>query len=305
MTLPQSHAVLRPNCDDCLAHSRAICASGSHDAKRALQALSRRRRYRAGQTITAERGKSTFLGNVVSGIVKMSRTLEDGRQQIVGLLFPSDFFGRPFQPDSSFSYDAVSDVEICSFERRAFEALLQQHPDIEHGLLVKALTDLDATREWMVLLGCQSVRERVASFFLLLLRRTMSAGCEQVPLPARGVVTFPIGRKDIALCLGTTPETLSRQIQWMVRNGIVRTSDSQTFEIEDPVRLARMAGRADWAQRSSLIPLLAEGTQSIGSAELPDQPAAIHDRKPAEWVLDEKVGGGNDVHAGFDGRHRR
>lgn len=232
-------------CDRCAVHNRSICGSSSQAAQE-LEKISRIRHFSPGQTIVAEYSESGFVGNVVRGVVKLQRTLEDGRQQVVGLLFPSDFFGHPFRDTTSFSFEAASDVELCVFDRKAFEAILQRHPEVEHEILIKALTELDAAREWMVLLGCQSARERVASFLLMLLRRAKTAGCGQADKTSPRMIRFPIKRKDIALFLGTTLETISRQIQWMVRRGILHGVDANTFEVLNPGELARVAAHEEW-----------------------------------------------------------
>jgi CRP/FNR family transcriptional regulator len=245
------HASFRTRCDQCAIHNRAICSRASSAAAQELQSLSRIRRFSAGQVIIGERTQSGFLGNVVSGMVKLCKTLEDGRQQVVGLLFPSDFFGRPFEEQSPFSFEAATDVEICVFERQAFETLLERFPEVEHELLVQVLTELDAAREWMVLLGCQSAREKVASFLLMLLRRSTLIGCEKAGKPDAPIVTFPVSRRDVALYLGTTPETVSRQVQWMSRNNIIKIIDGQTFEITNPQKLALTAAREEWLDQLS------------------------------------------------------
>lgn len=239
-------ASFRTRCDQCAIHNRAICSRASSEAAQELQSLSRIRRFSAGQVIIGERTQSGFLGNVVSGMVKLCKTLEDGRQQVVGLLFPSDFFGRPYEDQSPFSFEAATDVEICVFERQAFEALLERYPEVEHELLVQVLTDLDAAREWMVLLGCQTAREKVASFLLMLHRRSALMGCEKAGKPETSIVTFPVSRKDVALYLGTTPETVSRQVQWLSRQGIVQIIDGQTFAVLNRERLAQTAAREEW-----------------------------------------------------------
>jgi CRP/FNR family transcriptional regulator len=251
MNYSSPHASFRTRCDQCSIHHRAICSRASSAATQELQSLSRIRKFSAGQLILGEHQSGGFLGNVVSGMVKLCKTLEDGRQQVVGLLFPSDFFGRPFEDAAPFSFEAATDVEICVFERQAFESLLEQYPEVEHELLVQVLTELDAAREWMVLLGCQTAREKVASFLLILLRRSNLMGCEKAGQPNKQIVTFPVSRKDVALYLGTTPETVSRQVQWMSRNDILTIIDAQTFAITDVHRLAQTAAHEEWLDQLS------------------------------------------------------
>ena len=174
------------------------------------------------------------------------KTQEDGQQQNVGLLFPSDFFGHPFADTSLFAYEAASDVEVCVFELHAFEAVLKRHPEVEHQLLLKVLNQLDSTREWLVLLGSQNVKERIASFMVLLLRRTSYVGCGRNTSNEPPIIRFPIKRSDIALALATTVETISRQIRRMENQGILRIIDSNTFEIQEPHQLCQLAGNDEW-----------------------------------------------------------
>jgi CRP/FNR family transcriptional regulator len=246
MNAPENLNALHTKCDTCPIHHRAICKSAEGSGIERLQKLGRTRTIPAGQTILVEDSDIQFVGNVVSGVIKISKTLEDGRQQVVGLLFPSDFFGRPFANTASFSLESASEVELCVFERHSFEKLLHDYPEIEHELLVKVLNELDATREWMVLLGCQSAKERVASFLLMLLRRSTNTGCEHRDLRPSPIIRFPINRKDIAMFLGTTLETISRQIQALSRAEIIRIIDGNTFEILSPHRLAQTAGHEEW-----------------------------------------------------------
>lgn len=235
-------------CDLCPIHHRAICRIAVGETAEELRLISHTRHFASGQTIASEHESLEFVGNVISGVVKLSKTLEDGRQQVVGLLFPSDFFGHPFSDHTRFSYEAASDITLCVFERHAFEALAKRHPAIEHELLIKVLTELDATREWMVLLGCQSAKERIAGFLLMLLKRSLSRGCSKVDPFSKPVIKFPINRRDIALFLGTTLETISRQLQIMSKAGILKIVDGNTFEILSPRRLAEVASHEEWLE---------------------------------------------------------
>ena len=67
----------------------------------------------------------------------------------------------------------------------------------------------------------------------------------RIDLPYRDgtVVVFPVNRRDIAAYLGTTVETLSRQIQNMARKKVIRILDAKHFEILDEARLIALAGQ--------------------------------------------------------------
>lgn len=204
-----------------------------NDAAEALMAHSFLRHCAPGQAVLVEGEPAEFVGLVISGVLKVCRSLADDRQQIVGLLFAGSFFGRAFETVAHFSVEAASEAEIRCIRRRDFEVLLERHPDLQQHMLSIVLDELQAARDWMVLLGCQETLERVACFFALLLQRG-EGGSDRV--------TFPIGRRDIAGYLGTTVETLSRQVQLLSREGIIEILDGKSFRILDPVRLISLSG---------------------------------------------------------------
>jgi CRP/FNR family transcriptional regulator, anaerobic regulatory protein len=50
-----------------------------------------RKSHRAWQLIASVAASEDWCATVLSGVIKLSKTLSDGRQQIVALLFPGDF----------------------------------------------------------------------------------------------------------------------------------------------------------------------------------------------------------------------
>jgi CRP/FNR family transcriptional regulator len=231
------------HCETCAIRHRGLCSVASPEALAELNRIANSHHYAAGQTIISEGLQVDFVANIVSGIVKLTKTMPDGRQQIVGLLFPSDFVGRAFARSLEFSAEAASDVELCCLNRKSFEAIVDRHPDLKQQLLVATLDELDAAREWMLLLGCKSADEKVASFLMLLVRRSINAGCGQETQPADPVFELPVNRADIAGYLGMTVETVSRQISRLKAEHIIKLIDIRHYTVPDLNRLAGLAGQ--------------------------------------------------------------
>lgn len=234
-------------CDLCVIHHRSICGVVDARLQEEIGRISHTRTFSAGETVLAESEQAGIVGNVVSGVLRMVKTMADGRQQIVGLLLPSDMFGRVFSTDSPFAIEAATDVTLCCFDRPAFERLLMKNRDLEHNMLLSVLDELDAARDWMLLLGCQSVLERVATFLIILHRRVDNQGCGRRADQAKPCLAVPIGRRDMATYLGTTVETISRTIRLMARKGVIRIIDPQHFEVLRRDRLVTMSGRQEFA----------------------------------------------------------
>jgi CRP/FNR family transcriptional regulator len=229
------------DCHHCAVRHRALCGVLSDQEIERMNRIARRRHIPAHQTILAEDETPDYFANVISGVVKLMKTLPDGRQQIVGLQFPSDFIGRPFGPRNPVHCEAASDVELCCYPRREFEALVKTFPDIEHRMFEHTLDELDAAREWMLLLGRKSAGEKVASFLLMIAKRMANSGC--APTAKMGFASFelPLSRAEIADYLGLTIETVSRQMTRLKTAGIIRIEHNRSISVPDMNRLEAAA----------------------------------------------------------------
>ena len=230
-------------CQHCAVRSRAVCGAMSDEQLARLNEISHRKKYAAGQMIMSDQEPVTFFANVISGTIKLTKTISDGRQQIVGLLFPPDFLGRTFSRSNPYFAEAASDVEVCMFPNEAFERLINVYPELKHRLFERTLDELDAAREWMLLLGRKTAEEKVASFLLLLARRSLIADCATNSHAGTRQFELPLRRADMADYLGLTIETISRQLTRLRTAGIVRMIDARTLEVPNVADLAEAAGQ--------------------------------------------------------------
>ena len=193
-----------------------------------LDSIKTYRSYSAGENILWRGEPVSFLASVVSGIATLSKTLEDGRTQMVGLLLPSDFIGRPGRDQVAFDVTATTDVILCCFERDPFERLVDETPHISQRLMELALDELDAARDWMLLLGRKTAREKIATFIELLARRSNTDSHGRL-----STLPLPMTRDQIANYLGLTLETVSRQFNALKKEGVIDFSDRRTMMILD------------------------------------------------------------------------
>lgn len=217
----------REKCDACPIRHRAICARCDDDELQRLETIKSYATYKAGQPIIWRGDELKSFSSLVAGIASLSRTMEDGRTQVVGLLLPSDFIGRPGRQFVEFDVTAVTDVTLCQFKRRPFEALVDEVPHISQRMLEMALDELNAAREWMVLLGRKTAREKIATFLEMIVRRSTVAG---QPV---NQYTLPLTREEIGNFLGLTLETISRQLSIMKKEGIIEFEGRRHFMIKD------------------------------------------------------------------------
>ncbi|MDH3263914.1 MAG: Crp/Fnr family transcriptional regulator [Paracoccaceae bacterium] len=227
-------------------HNAAFCSELSDDEREKLNSIAHLRRFPKGATILAEGEEAGIVGNVIEGVLKMQKTQPDGRQQIVGLLVPTDMFGRVFTGTSDFAIEAATDVTLCCFDKRRFEALVLEHPRLEHQVMLSILDELDAARDWITLLGAQTVAQKLAGFLLMLCRRWPAIGCGLSPDRRHVEIHVPISRADLAQYLGTTVETISRTVQALARSGLIEVVTPTQFIVIDLKGLIAASGNEDF-----------------------------------------------------------
>ena len=189
------------------------------------------RMYKAGATVAAIGTHPAFIGVVKDGILRMQKSLPDGRQHVVGLLVNGDMFGRVFDGNMHFSVEAATDAVVFQIRRRQLEDLLMRSPELERLLLLNMMGELDRARDWMIILAQPKVRSRLAGFLFLLctrfraLNHLVSVGHEVVR------VTIPLSRIDLANLLGTRVESISRGFHALADDGLIDIIRPDLIEI--------------------------------------------------------------------------
>ncbi|WP_436398208.1 transcriptional regulator FnrL [Roseobacter sp. S98] len=235
--------MLAPNlkdCSDCPIRHRAVCARCEADELARLEEIKNYRSFSAGQTIMWAGDRMDFVASVVSGVATLTQTMEDGRRQMVGLLLPSDFVGRPQRETASYTVTAASDVVMCCFRRKPFEQMISSTPHIAHRLLEMTLDELDAAREWMLVLGRKTAREKIASLLAIIARRI----AELDNTSDQGTISFDLmlTREAMSDYLGLTLETVSRQISALKKDGVIVLDGKRHIIVPDMSRLLEEAG---------------------------------------------------------------
>lgn len=225
-------------CRSCEARHGGICGALSAEQLVRLNKHSSQRSVETGQEIVGDEEEITHYAAILSGVVKLAKTMADGRQQIVGLQFAPDFLGRPFQKASHVAAEAASDVRLCMFPKSAVEAMIAEQPELEHRLLHQTLKELDEAREWMLTLGRKTATEKVASFLYLIARNIDPEADDDVEV----VFDMPLTRADIADFLGLTIETVSRQLTRLRKAGVIVIENNRNVSVPQLARLHRLSG---------------------------------------------------------------
>lgn len=224
----------RADCDACPGRRLGVCGAAGDEGVRRFAEAATRTDVGARALVFAEGDDRRELFSVVEGVVKLYKSLPDGRQQVLGFAMPGSVLGMEPGPAMGHSAAAVTPVRVCRVDRRRFDRLLEAFPPMERRLRQVACAELEAARDHLLTLGQKTAQERVATFLLNLLRGRTG--------PAAGWVFLPMLRSDIADHLGLRLETVSRVLSGFARAGLVRQEGQHVLRCLNPRRLAAIAG---------------------------------------------------------------
>ncbi len=180
--------------------------------------------------IFAEGETAGYVYKLVSGVVRISKLLPDGRRQISSFHLPGDMFGFEIDDIHHASAEAIVPVKVIAFK---WHSLLSATVSggFMHELLNRTMIGLRQTQDHLLLLGRKNALERLAAFLLEMARRSGSDDVLDLAMP----------RHDIADYLGLTLETVSRMFAELKEAGIVRLESARRVHLVDMAKLKAMA----------------------------------------------------------------
>jgi len=202
-------------CEDCKVRLFSVCGALEPAELDELDRISQVRHFPARTMLFDQGALAGSVFNVTEGMVRLYKSLPDGRRQIVGFALPGDFLGLALQDRYGVAAEAVTQVRVCRFARSAFSSFVDGKPHLLRRLHEFAGHELSLAQDQMLLLGRRSADEKVAAFLLNLQARYGRIGATSVMLP------LPMSRQDIADYLGLTIETVSRTFTKFARDKLV------------------------------------------------------------------------------------
>lgn len=170
--------------------------------------------YQAGETIYHQGASAKSAYTLRKGMVKLTKSLANGRTQIIRVVNAGELFGFDGFADEHYSHSAtpLSSIEICRLPFADLAQLKKQYAEIDTAMTQRWLQYLRAAENQMLALGVMKAPERLASFLV--------NWYESGHLSSEGVA-LPLARGEIGELLGLTIETVSRFISEWKRQGFI------------------------------------------------------------------------------------
>jgi CRP-like cAMP-binding protein len=195
----------------------------------------RRRRFRRSEVIFHREDPGNALYVIAAGTVKIALRSDDGREVILTLLGPGDYFGELAIIDGEpRSADAIAteDCETMVLPREAFLEFLAQTPDASLRLLqamsrqyVRRLTDTVYDAAFL------DVPARLA--------RTLVHLVEMRRDGQDGSIEISVTQTDLAAMIGATRESINKWLGYYERQGWLKRERGSVIVLEPEALIRR------------------------------------------------------------------
>ncbi len=189
---------------------------------------------RKGQIIFSEGDNGIGFYVVLAGRVKVFKLSMDGKEQILHLFGPGEPFGEvPVFSGQKFPASAATmeECRILFFPRDSFVALVKKTPEVALNMLAILSRRLRRFASLIEDLSLKEVPARLSAYLLYL--KNANRGSRDL--------TLDISKAQLASLLGTIPETLSRILTKMSKQGLIQTDGPR-------IRILDLEGLEDLAE---------------------------------------------------------
>jgi len=190
-----------------------------------------------GQTLFSEGDEGDRLYVILSGKVKLTRTAVDGRENLLGVLGPSEMFGELslFDPrPRTASAVAVTDSVLAGLGHDDLRPFLSSRPHVSLQLLKALAARLRRTNDVMADLVFTDVPGRVAKALLELADKFGKEGEDGLH------VHHDLTQEELAQLVGASRETVNKALAEFALRGWLRI-EAKAVVLLDVERMRRRA----------------------------------------------------------------
>lgn len=202
--------------------------SNSKTLKQLFEEDQESRDYQKKERIYSEGHRAYRLYYVVSGKVKTFKTNEDGKDLIIAIHQPGDFFGYTALLEGGphrESAETLEPSEITSISKEAFEELVNNNPDVMRQFIRMLAGNVHEREQQLLNIAYNSLRKKVAEALIMLHRKYSQEAGE----PA----AMQISRENLAAIAGTAKESLIRTLGDFRDEGLIEMRGTHIVVVQE------------------------------------------------------------------------
>jgi len=193
--------------------------------------------FRAG-----ERQRSVYA--VRSGVIKLSCSMSNGDEQVIGFRLPGDLFGLEAlgMEICTNSAVAIAPSSVCQIPVAQLIRVSSESPKLQQQLYVLFARQIVNANLALTMLGKSKAESGLAALILSVAERYRARGYSSTDF------NLSMSRAEIGHYLGITVETVSRLFSRFQKQGLLKV-DKRHIVVRDTDRLRSMAGYPSTSER--------------------------------------------------------
>jgi CRP/FNR family transcriptional regulator len=214
-----------------------------------VKKISRIKTYNKGDIIFFDTEPYLGFYVVLSGMVKIYKISNDGREHIVHLVDMLNTFaevplfenaGEILEKEFCYPANAMAiedSTEVMLLPARPFVQLIESSPKLSMRMISGFAKRLRHLNNHIELISLKDVTKRVADYLLTELKKN---AMKNLPHGKENIISLKISKNDLASYLGTILETLSRTFKRMYDDGVIEVEGKKII-IKNVKKLKELA----------------------------------------------------------------
>ena len=189
------------------------------------------------QLIFTEGDSSEWLYIVTYGKVKITKLSQEGKEIILEIISPLDFFGG-IAAVKGFPYPAnavaMEETKVLKVSRKNLMTIMDRFPTLMLSMATGIGDRIKGSHEMLKSIALEKVESRIAALLIKLADKVGEKTADGI------LINMNLTRQDIAEMVGTTVETSIRTTSRLSKSGII-SSRAGKILIRDAERLRSLA----------------------------------------------------------------
>ncbi len=213
----QKTAMKQHPCGQCSFYADSVWQPVADGTVCVLSHSFSRRDLDAGQILFEQDSENCGVFCVSKGLIALRTHHADGSSTLLRLAYPGEIVGfRAFLRNGQHRTEAQALIasRVCTVARRDAHQIIQANPSVLARLASRCIKEIDQNHERIIAAATTSNKQRLADLLLWLMEH------HGEPAGDHFRMHLPLSRSDLADLLGVQPETLSRLIGRLEKDGL-------------------------------------------------------------------------------------
>lgn len=222
-------------CEQCIVRQLNSLKHLSKDELIRMAGCKTSKIIKKGESLFSEGDHINGIFCIKSGVCKVSKMSENGKNQIVSLVKRGDLIGeRSLVSDevSNLNAVALNDMEVCFVPKDEIINNLEKNPAFTMDILKTMANSLKRSDNLIVDMAQKSVKQRLAETLINLQKKFNTN--------ETGTINIQLSREDIANIIGTATESAIRLLSDLKKKKIIKFQGKE-LEIINKVELEKIA----------------------------------------------------------------